>query len=132
MHSKAATILLGLAIVAGGAAAWAAQDTASQKLEKMTAGRTAGAPIACVPKSPRTKIEILDSSAVAVFDSAKRYNISLVSADCSFLKPGRQLVMEGAPRICAGDTFLVVAGDSDIQYGSCRWGQFVSYVRADK
>jgi hypothetical protein len=132
MHATAVTIILGLAVVAGGAAAWASQDTVSQKLEKMTAGRTAGAPISCVPKSPRTRIEILDSSAVAVFDSAKRYNISLVSGDCSFLKPGRQLVMEGTPRICAGDTFLVVAADSGIQYGSCRWGQFVSYVRTNR
>ena len=134
VNSKRVGLVLGIALgVAGAAGAWAAQDTPSEKLQKLTAGRTAGAPENCVPKSTRTKMQILDSTAIAVYDSAKRYNISLVSTECSFLKPGRQLVMDGSkPRICAGDTFMVVAGDSDIQYGSCRWGQFVPYPRAEQ
>jgi hypothetical protein len=134
MKRSSTGIAIALAVaVASSAGAWAARDTPGEKLQKMTAGRTAGAPVNCVPKSSRTKMQILDSTAIAVYDSAKRYNISLISADCSFLKPGRQLVMDGTmPRICAGDTFLVVAGDSDIQYGACRWGQFVPYPRADK
>jgi hypothetical protein len=134
MKSNAARFGIALALaVACTAGAWAAQDTPSEKLEKLTAGRAAGAPENCVPKSTRTKMQIIDSTAIAVYDSAKRYNISLISGDCSFLKPGRQLVMDGSrPRICAGDPFVVVAGDSDIQYGSCRWGQFIPYPRADK
>lgn len=121
----------GLALaVAVAAAAGAAQDTPSEKLQKITTGRTAGAPEECVPKSGRTRMEIIDSSAVAVYDSSKRYNISLISRDCSFLKPGRQLVMDGRkPRICAGDPFLVVDTETDIQYGSCRWGNFVPYMK---
>jgi hypothetical protein len=131
-YQAAMALALGVA-VAGAAGAWASDDAPSEKLQKITAGRTAGAPQNCVPKSSRTKMQILDSSAIAVYDSAKRYNISLVSADCSFLKPSRQLVMDGTqPRLCAGDTFLVVAGDSDIQYGSCRWGQFIPYDRPEK
>jgi hypothetical protein len=134
MTSISAKLGLALAVAAACAAgAWAAQDSPSEKLQKLTAGRVAGAPESCVPKSSRTKMQILDSSAIAVYDSAKRYNISLVSADCSFLKPGRQLVMDGnKPRICAGDPFLVVDAESDIQYGSCRWGQFIPYPRADQ
>jgi hypothetical protein len=134
MKSYSTRLGLGLAIaVASAAGAWAAQDRPNDKLDKFTAGRTAGAPESCVPKSSRTRMQILDTTAIAVYDSAKRYNISLISADCSFLKPGRQLVMDGTrPRICAGDAFLVVAGDSGIQYGSCRWGQFVPYPRPDK
>ena len=134
MKRNSTRIALALAVTAASAAgAWAAQDTPSEKLQKMTAGRAAGAPENCVPKSSRTKMQILDSTAIAVYDSAKRYNISLISADCSFLKPGRRLVMDGTmPRICAGDPFLVVAGDSDIQYGACRWGQFIPYPRVDK
>jgi len=133
MRSKAVAMMLGLAGIAAGATAWAAQDTASQKVQKMTAGRTPGEPIACVSKSPRTKIEILDSSAIAVFDSAKRYNISLIPSGCSFLKPNRQLVMDGTkPRFCEGDPFFVVDAESDVRYGSCRWGKFIPYDRPEK
>ena len=126
---------IGLTGLVGAGVAWAAdivraEQLASDKARRLVAGRAAGPAEDCLRFTPRTKLRIVDDSVVVAYDSVKQFNINLVAPGCTILREERAIVMDmNRRRVCAGDQFSVADLRTGIQYGACRWGQFVPFTR---
>lgn len=127
--------IVGLSVLCGAGVAWAddivrAEQLASDKARRLVAGREAGPAERCMRFTPRTKLRIVDDSVVVAYDSVKQFNINLIAPGCTVLREERTILMEMNRRqVCAGEQFSVADLRTGIQYGACRWGEFVPFTR---
>jgi hypothetical protein len=126
----AVTVALACAGMAWAAGVVTPDQLASEQARKLVQGREAGPPEECMRVTPRTKLRIVDPSVVVAYDSVSRFNVNLVAPGCTALQEDRIIMIDmDRRRICAGDVFGVADLRTGIQYGSCRWGQFIPFTR---
>ena len=102
-------------------------------LQRVTAGRVAGAPITCLPPSARTRNMVtIDDSTVAFEDGSRTY-VNHLRGSCSSLKSGFYTLVtrsNGGSGLCMGDIADVADVRNGITVGSCALGEFIPYTRS--
>jgi hypothetical protein len=129
-------ILLGLSLVscATGPEPYTQSAQAQRDLERLTAGKIAGAPLTCVPSTSASTddLTIVDGRTVAYRIGSRTTYIVHLSQGCGGLASGYTLVTErfAGAGPCRGDPARVVDFTSRIPVGSCVVKEIVPYNRA--
>ena len=111
------------------AMALSSQDEA--RLAALTAGKVAGAPVACLPRHRSNDMRTLDNGTVA-FKVGSRVYINNMDGGCPNLRPPYALLTRqfGGAGLCRGDVAQIVDPTNGVSVGSCVWGDFIPYTRA--
>ena len=102
------------------------------KLQQLTAGKVAGAPMTCLPPSVRSRnLEVIDDNTFAYVDSPRRVYVNHVRGECSNLGSGfyTLVVRSSGSGTCSGDIADVADVRTGMTAGSCALGEFVPYTR---
>jgi hypothetical protein len=104
---------------------------AQRDYERLTAGKTAGAPLRCVPSINTADMMIIDGRTVAYRLGSRLTYIVHLSQGCGGLSSGYTLVTEhfGGDGPCQGDAARVVDFTSRMPVGSCLVKEIVPYSR---
>ncbi len=122
----AAAFVLALAL-AGCAGRGSIEERERSGLERALAGRTAGAPQACVPRVQATNLNAVDSRTVT-YDTGGTLYVSRLAAECPGLRPDSTLVVETfGDRYCANDRLRALEPGTTIPGPICRLGEFTPY-----
>lgn len=124
---RAALVLL--AILGAGPAAADAGD----KLAKFTAGKEAGAPLACILPDFSARPQVIDGQAIVYFRGRTTYVGRFEGAGCPQLRESRTFVTSSlAGRLCRHDQVRVVeqGGAGGSGFGFCTFAGFTPYTRA--
>lgn len=116
----------------------AASDTSdakgAAKLAQALEGRTAGAPVNCMPNlHGQGRMEVIDDNTLLFRDGSTVY-VQRPKGGCPGLADGRYtLVLRqvGAHQVCQGDIHQLVDLRNDVQGGACVFGPFVPYRKAN-
>jgi len=125
-------LLAGAALMLG--AATPASDVArsaraQDRLDKVLAGRVAGAAVDCVDAGRIGGPDIIDSGTILYRDMGRVWRNDLPD-QCRALQPGRILVVRlWGGQLCRGDLVEIADGGSSIPMGSCRLGAFAPYEK---
>lgn len=111
----------------------AASPQASRELTKALAGYTIGQPVRCIPGYPRTRMEIIDDHTL-LFRGNRTIYVQSPLGGCYGLK-GQFTALAtqtwGPNELCQGDINQLVYNSSGMGGGSCAFGPFVPYTKAD-
>jgi hypothetical protein len=131
---RAALLLVGAAL----SSCATPQETASQnaaaqsELATLLAGKTAAAPISCIPTTNTSDMRIIDGQTVAYRLGSKTTYVVHLSQGCANLRGGNYtLVTEqfGGNGPCRGDAARVVDLPSRMPAGSCIIADIIPYSR---
>ena len=102
------------------------------RLAELTAGRVAGAPVACLSRNQSDDMTVIPGGAVAFRDNARRLYINHMQGSCPNLRDTNALVTKpvGTTQLCRGDIAQLIDTTSRVFVGSCVFGDFVPYTRA--
>ena len=105
---------------------------AEQHLNKLLAGKAAGAPLNCLPSWRSNDMVVVDDNTVVFRDSSSRVYVNNFRSGCSNLGSGwyTLLTRRTGGSLCSGEIAQVVDLNSGMTVGSCSLGEFVPYVRA--
>ncbi len=104
-----------------------AADSAAEAL----AGRTAGAPVACVNLRDLRGNRSVGDGAILFEGPGGMVYVNRPAGGCPDLNAGRTLVTRTpSGRLCSGDIARVVDPVNGIEYGSCGLAEFVPYRRS--
>ncbi|WP_375402065.1 hypothetical protein [uncultured Sphingomonas sp.] len=123
-------------LLATAAALLAAAPTSAQRgydpqarLDRLLAGRVAGAPVRCIPLRPNTRSEIVEGRAI-VYREGRRFYVNRPTAGLEWLLRDSILVTRPVVgQLCRGEPVQLVDQPSRIQRGSVTLGDFVPYAR---
>ncbi len=129
-------------IVAGGAALLASCSTApyvearadpaaQRQLAVALAGRTAGAPVRCLPSHRTARMDVIDDWNIVFRDGSTIY-LQNPRGGCPGLAHGRYTLVTrkySTSQTCDGDINQLVDLTSGMGGGSCVYGPFVPYTR---
>lgn len=104
---------------------------AEQQLQKLLAGKTAGAPQSCLPTFGSSNMVVIDDNTVVFRDGARRVWRSEMRGGCSRLGSGFYTLVTrsfGGRGPCSGDIAQVADLTTGTTVGSCAWGDFVPYT----
>lgn len=130
--------LAGVALVAAAVSNAPAKEMerspkAEQKLAKALAGRTAGAPVNCIPNfQGKARMEVVDDWTI-LFREGDTVYVQNTQGRCNRISNGGYALVTrqyGSQQLCAGDINQLVEPTTGIQGGSCVYGQFVPYRKA--
>jgi hypothetical protein len=120
-----AALLLPLAV--------SATQARSPSLDKVLAGRTAGAPRSCIQQNYIDSSQIFDSGSILYRMKGGPDYLNTPSPLCSALRSDRGLITRTpSTSLCNGDIIRIVDFTSHFDYGSCGLGEFVPYAKAKK
>lgn len=103
-----------------------------QRLTKELAGRTAGAPVSCLPTYRSNDMIAIDDSTILFRDGTRRiWRNDLQGGGCNLLGAGGYTLVTrtSGGGLCRGDIGQVMDLRSGITVGSCVMGDFVPYTR---
>ena len=106
---------------------------AEADLQRLLAGKSAGAPVNCLPAWRRNDMVVIDDNTVVFRDSASRsYRNDFRGGGCSQLGGGWYTLVTKTTgsSLCSGDIAQVVDIKSGMTVGSCVLGDFVPYTRS--
>ena len=104
-------------------------DSASERLERELAGRSAGPAEACIPRTETRSLEVVDESTL-VYRSGDRIWVNRLESNCPGLGPLSTLIIEpSGPRYCRGDRFSGLEPGTAFPGPACLLGEFVPYRR---
>jgi hypothetical protein len=106
---------------------------ASRELTKSLAGYAIGRPVRCIPGFPRTRMEIIDDHTL-LFRGNRTLYVQSPPGGCYGIKGQfTALVTQtwGANQLCQGDINRLVDNSSGMGGGSCVFGPFVPYTKAN-
>jgi hypothetical protein len=101
------------------------------KLEKLLAGKTAGAPISCLPpKLSSRDMVVIDSRTVAFRDGRGRTYVNHLRGQCDNLGYGSYTLVTKSrgSGSCSGDVAEITDVRTGASVGSCALGEFVPYT----
>ena len=104
----------------------------AEQLQRLIAGKVAGAPTACLGNSRYDDMTVIDERTVA-FRRGSTVFVNTVGPGCSQITaPGSTLVFRnvGGTGLCRGDIAEVSYLSSGMTVGSCVLGDFVPYRRS--
>ena len=135
-RQSSASIGLAVLFIAGcsaGSGQPAPAPQASRELTKALAGYTAGQPVRCIPGHPRTRMEIIDDHTL-LFRGNRTIYVQSPLGGCYGLK-GQFTALAtqtwGPNELCQGDINQLVYNNGGMGGGSCAFGAFVPYTRAN-
>jgi hypothetical protein len=102
------------------------------ELQRLTAGKVAGAPMTCLPPQIRSRnMVVIDDSTIAFEDGRSRAYVNNLRGECSNLRPGFNtlVIRSSGSGTCSGDIADVADIRTGATYGSCALGEFVPYTR---
>jgi Family of unknown function (DUF6491) len=106
-----------------------------QELQRLTAGKTAGAPVSCLQNYNATDQRIIDDRTVAYPLGARTVYVMQLSPGCHMLGSGNYALLTkqfGGMGMCRGDIVQVIDTTSHITVGSCGIDQIVPYTVAGR
>ena len=105
------------------------------RLQELTAGKVAQAPISCLPPYRANDMVVIDENTIA-FRDGRRVYVAHMNGPCPNLggAGGYALLTRttGTPGLCRGDIGQVVDTAAHITVGSCSFGDFIPYVPAGR
>lgn len=121
------SMLLGAALLAAPAAL--ARDTPEVQLQKLLAGRVAGAPVDCISLSTSRSSRIIDGKAI-VYEVGSRLYVNEPSSGASSLDDDDILVTRtSGSQLCRMDTVNLIDRGSRFPRGFVLLGKFVPYTK---
>ncbi|HXG80300.1 MAG TPA: hypothetical protein VNJ05_00705 [Sphingomicrobium sp.] len=129
-------VLLGATVVAG--TALAAKDSPNPKdakeLAEALAGRSAGAPVDCMPNLHGTgRMEVINDDTI-LFRSGGTLYLQNPRGGCPGIKNGQYTLVirqVGAHQVCRGDIHQLVDLRTGVHGGACVFGPFVPYRKTN-
>jgi hypothetical protein len=103
-----------------------------EKFAKLTAGKVAGAPLACLPTFRSSDMVVIDDDTIAFRNGPSQVYVNhMQGGGCLNLDGGRNTLVTRTPgpNLCRGDIAQVVDLVARIPVGSCVFGDFVPYKR---
>jgi hypothetical protein len=104
---------------------------AEAHLQKLLAGKAAGAPITCLPSYRSNDLVVIDDNTVVFRDGRTVYRNDFQGGACSQLGSGHYALLTkqfGGAGLCRGDIAQVIDTTAGHIVGSCVLGDFVPYV----
>jgi hypothetical protein len=104
-----------------------------QHLQKLLAGKTAGAPTSCLPNYRSSDMVVIDNNTVVFRDGGRRVWRSEMRGGCNQLGSSFYTIVTrsfGGRGPCGGDIAEIADLTSGVTVGSCVWGDFVPYTPA--
>jgi len=103
----------------------------SDKALKELAGRTAGAPVFCLPLRSIRSTQIVDETAIIYKESPRRWYVNQPDRGrCTLLRPNRVLITRGTTsQLCGNDLVTIAEQVAPITYGACGLSEFVPYTK---
>ncbi len=106
---------------------------AEQHLQRLLAGKSAGAAKSCLPAHrSASDMVIIDDDTVLFRDGSRRVWRTEMRGPCGLLGSGHYTLVTrtfGGQGPCGGDIVQLVDLTSGTTVGSCVWGDFVPYTR---
>ncbi|MBT2186276.1 hypothetical protein [Sphingobium nicotianae] len=127
--------LLGLAACTQGAPTEPQLGVREAKdLERLLAGKVAGAPVSCISSYDSSKLQVLGDNILVYRVNKDLLYRNNLQGSCHGLAQGDTLVMNrlDASQYCRGDIAHVVNLTSGSMTGSCALGDFIPYKTAGK
>ncbi len=131
-------LLIGAALAVPSAAAQQQQPVrspkAQEKFDKLIAGMVAKAPVPCMSTFNAYQTTVIDEATVAFRFGSNRLYVAHLPGGCSNLAtPPYAMVTRqvGSPQICRGDIATVVDPHNGFTVGSCVFGDFTPYTKAN-
>jgi hypothetical protein len=124
-----------IAVAALGACSTGPQPVRSAQaeghLQKLLAGRVAGAPVTCLPDYQAKDMVVIDDGTILFRDGSTYYRNDFNGGTCASLGRGNSLVTKrfGGAGLCRGDPADVVDLSSGFTVGSCTIGNFIPYAK---
>lgn len=116
-------LLLGIA----SPAASVDRATAEERLAKLLAGKTAGAPEACLPRRQAMGFRTVGSRLVFRYGASLVY-VNQTRGGCNAVGPNEAIVLlAGTSRVCEGDAARVMDLRTGMESGACNLGPFVTW-----
>lgn len=132
-------LLLGAVLAVPSAAAQQPQQAfspkAQEKFNRVTAGMVAKAPVPCMSTFNAYQTTVIDDATVAFRFSGNRLYVAHLPGGCSNLAtPPYTMVTRqvGSAQICRGDIASIVDPHNGFTVGSCIFGDFTPYTKANK
>lgn len=124
----ASVLLAGPGVAPGPAFAQRGYDPAA-KLDRLLAGRVAGAPVRCIPLRPNTRSEIIEGRAI-VYRDGRRLYVNHPTVGLEWLLRDSILVTRPVVgQLCAGEPIQLIDQPSRQQRGFVTLGEFTPYTR---
>ena len=104
---------------------------AERELAQALAGRVAGKPVACLPRSRADNMQIVDDWTI-LFKDGRTVYVQNPRGGCPGIASRRNILVTrlwGAGQLCSGDISHLVDPTSGIGGGACVFSEFVPYTR---
>ena len=106
---------------------------APSPIEKLTAGKVAGAPLKCLPSYAARDQLVIGPDTIAYRDGSSRVSVNHLSEGCSPLDSHVTLVTHSVTsELCSGDFVSVIEPPSSFVTASCTLGDFIPYTAPSK
>ena len=132
-------VLLGAALAVPSAAAQQPQQVlspkAQEKFARVTAGMVAKPPVPCMSTFNAYQTTVIDDETVAFRFSGNRLYVAHMPGGCSNLAtPPYTMVTRqvGSAQLCRGDIASIVDPHNGFTVGSCVFGDFTPYTKANR
>jgi hypothetical protein len=132
-------LLLGAVLAVPSAAAQEQQQVlspkAQEKFNRVTAGMVAKAPVPCMSTFNAYQTTVIDDQTVAFRFGSNRLYVAHLPGGCSNLAtPPYTMVTRqvGSAQICRGDIANIVDPHNGFTVGSCIFGDFTPYTKANQ
>jgi hypothetical protein len=102
-----------------------------QQLQAMLAGKTAAAPVSCLPSYNQRDMQVIDGRTVAFRTGMRTVYVVQLSPGCELLASGHYAMLTkefGGMGLCRGDIARVFDTTSRTTAGSCGVDQIVPYT----
>jgi hypothetical protein len=104
-----------------------------QEYQRLIAGKVAGPPVSCLPTYNANDMIVIDEQTIAFRQGGNHVYIAHMPGGCSNLgRPPYVMVTKqfGTAQLCRGDIARIVDTTNRITVGSCVFGDFTPYSRA--
>lgn len=126
---RPAPLLAAAALLAAPAAAQRAADP-QLKLDRLLAGRVAGAPVTCIPLRPTTRSQVIPGRAIIYSENGRRLFVNRPRGGAEWLTRDSILVTRPVTtQLCRAEPVQLVDRASGIGRGFVTLGDFVPYTR---
>ena len=104
------------------------------QLQSLIAGKTAQAPLSCLPSySAASDMVVIDENTVAFRSGPSRVYVAHMNGPCSNLDGAGNYALltkpVGGTGLCRGEIAQVIDTSTRLTVGTCSFGDFIPYVR---
>jgi hypothetical protein len=134
---KTLPLLMAASVISGCTMASPSQTVArtpleQEHLEKLVAGKVAGAPLSCLPGYRSNDMVVVDENTIAFKRGPSQVYVNhMRGGGCLNIEHGRNTLVTRTTgsTLCSGDIAEVVDLGAGIPVGSCVFGDFVPFTR---